>query len=281
MISNDSEFRVMNDLFADVAEAFGRKAQVYDAFGENHPNLGRMRQKVRDQLCRLVLPGSRLLELNAGTGNDALYLVQKGYFVHATDVSAGMVAAIQQKIASHSIQEQLTVQQLSFTQLNQLDIPPVDLIFSDMGGLNCIPDLPQVAQQLPRLLRPGGYVVWVIMPNVCLWELAAIFVADFQTAFRRLRKGGVLAKVEGQTFQTYYFSPTQVIHNFGNAFRFVSIQGLSVFTPTADRKQFAHRFPRLYRALVWLDDRLADRSPFYRLGDFFILTMQYQNGLSS
>lgn len=265
----------MNDSFIDVAEAFRRKAQVYDAFGENHPNLARMRQKVRDQVCRLLSPGGRLLELNAGTGNDALYFVQKGYFVHATDVSAGMIAVIHQKIITHSVHQQLTAQQLSFTQLDQLALPPVDMIFSDMGGLNCIPDLRLVTQQLPRLLRPGGHVIWVIMPNICLWELLALFVGDFQTAFRRWQKGGALANVEGQTFLTYYFSPAEVIRSFNSSFQLVSVQGLSVFTPTADRKQFAHRFPRLYRVLVGLDDQLADYFPFHRLGDFFVLTMRY------
>ena len=82
----------MNADFEDVAEAFSRKAAVYDAFGEDHENLTRMRRKVRDHISALLPVGSYLLELNAGTGLDATAMVQRGYRVHATDISPGMVA---------------------------------------------------------------------------------------------------------------------------------------------------------------------------------------------
>jgi hypothetical protein len=66
-----------------------------------------------------------------------------------------------------------------------------------------------------------------------------------------------------------------VISWFGGDYDFLALEGLSVITPTAESKNFAKRFPRLYRALSWLDDRLSTRPPWWGWGDFFILSLRY------
>jgi hypothetical protein len=48
-----------------------------------------------------------------------------------------------------------------------------------------------------------------------------------------------------------------------------------VLTPPADNKTFAVRFPRLYRLLAALDDRISRWPVLRQCGDFFILTIQY------
>ena len=81
-----------------IAEAFSRIAEKYDQLMENNPHLSRLRQKVYDHLERHVPPGSRILELNAGTGTDAAYLAGQGYSIHSTDISAGMLARLENKV---------------------------------------------------------------------------------------------------------------------------------------------------------------------------------------
>jgi ubiquinone/menaquinone biosynthesis C-methylase UbiE len=268
----------MNDPFTQVAEAFSRKSVVYDDFGVNHANLQRMRAKVRQHVLEYLHPGDRILELNAGTGGDALFFTRLGYPVHAIDLSPGMVAQIQAKAAENGCQDLLTVQLCSFTDLDQVACGPFHTIFSNMGGVNCISDLGRITQRLERLLIPGGFITWVVMPPVCLWELSQALRGRFRTAFRRLAPGGVLANVEGVQFQTYYFHPKKVRLAFGPHYHPVALQGLSVFTPPADHKEFSSRHPRLYRFLCALDNRLADLTPFNAWGDFYILTLRYQPG---
>lgn len=265
----------MTDHFTHVADAFSRKAAVYDAFGENHEQLTRMRQKVYDHISRHHTPGSSLLELNAGTGLDASQLVQRGFRIHTTDLSSGMVQKIEQRIAQQGLHNQLTAQQCSFTELDQVTTGPFDGVYSNFGGLNCIEDLTAVTRHLPRLLKPGSIVTWVIMPPICPWELALIF-KDVRVATRRLRPGGVIAHVEGVTFKTSYFTVNQVRRAFGPQFHQVQLEGLAVITPTADNKTFARRHPRLYDWLVQIDDWLACKRPFNHWGDFFILSMKFQ-----
>lgn len=261
------------DHYQNVAEAFSRKSEVYDAFGENHANMARMRQKFYEHIASVMPPGGRLLEINAGTGQDAVELVRRGFRIHATDFAPGMIAAIEEKIARHNLGDRLTVEQRSFTELDGMTTGPFDGVFSNSGGLNCIRDLGAVTRHLPGLLRPGGRVTAVIMPRICPWELAVI-PKDLRVGTRRLHRDGVMAHVEGVYFRTWYFPARTAARAFGPRFRRIKLEGLSVFTPTADNKTFAVNHPRLFSTLVRLDDTLSSVPPFNGWGDFYILTME-------
>lgn len=266
----------MNHKFDAIAEAFSRTAEKYDAFADDHPNQSRMRNKVYAHIQRYIPAGSRILELNAGTGTDAVELARRGYAIHATDIAPGMLKRLHDKVQKLNLSEQITYQQLSFTELDQVEGAPFDAVFSDLGGLNCIPDLSPVIAQLPKVLRPNGLITWVLMPPVCLWEMAEIFRGHPRLAFRRFSRNGTRAHLEGLYFTVYYFTPRKVRQWFGQDYDCLALEGLSVLTPTAESKNFAKRHTLLYQALSWLDDRLASRGPWHGWSDFFIITMRYQ-----
>jgi len=259
-----------------IAEAFSRTAEKYDSFAEDHPHLTRMRNKVYSHVMRYIPRGARILELNAGTGTDAVQLAQRGYLIHATDIAPGMLNRLQDKVNTLGLQDRVTMEARSFLSLDDIHGAPFDAVFSDLGGLNCIPDLTPVIRQLPHILEDGGVVTWVLMPHVCLWEMAEIFRGNVSLAFRRFSRGSVRANLEGLNFDVFYFSPRQAIQWFGNDFELLALEGLSVLTPTAESKNFAKAHPRLYRTLSWLDDKLSPYWPWYGWGDFYILTMRYK-----
>lgn len=261
---------------AVVAEAFSRTAERYDRFAEDHPHQSRMRAKVYAHLARHVPPGARILELAAGTGTDALELARRGYRVHATDIAPGMLARLRGKLERSHLRARVSVQECSFTELDRVVGAPYDAVFSDLGGLNCAPDLRAVIRRLPGVLRPGGIVTWVLMPPVCLWELALVFLGQPRVALRRLHPGGTRAHLEGLHFTVHYHAPRDVVAAFGPDHRLLEIEGLSVITPTAESKSLATRHPRLYRGLAWLDDRLAHVPPWRGWGDFFIVSLRYE-----
>ncbi len=267
----------MTGLSLDViSEAFSRTAEKYDAFAVDHPNQTRMRNRVYSHLTRLTPTGSHILELNCGTGTDAVELARRGYTVHATDIAPGMLNRLRSKVSGLGLHEQVTVEERSFLSL--LDIPgaPFDAVFSDLGGLNCIPDLSPVIRQLPAVLKPNGIVTWVLMSHVCLWEMAEIFRGHPRLAFRRFARRAVRSHLEGLHFDVYYFSPAQTVQWFAEEFELIALEGLSVITPTAESKNFATRHPRVYGALSWLDDLLAPRWPWNGWGDFYIVSFQYR-----
>jgi ubiquinone/menaquinone biosynthesis C-methylase UbiE len=265
----------MTNSFPTIAEAFSRTAAKYDAFAEDHPHLTRLREKVYSHVCRHVPLESRILELNAGTGIDAVALAQRGYRVHATDISPGMLERASEKVEQFGLGERVSVQQCSFTDLSQIEGPPFDAVLSNLGGLNCIPDLSPVIEQLPQVLRPGGIVSWALMPPVCLWEMAEVFRGNFRLAFRRLSRKGARSHLEGLHFNVYYFPPRRVMDWFGKDYIRLELEGLSVITPTAESKNLAKRYPRLYATLAQLDNILSTRPPWWGWGDFYILSMRY------
>jgi ubiquinone/menaquinone biosynthesis C-methylase UbiE len=267
--------------FATIAEAFSRTAEKYDRFGDDHPHLTRLRHKVYAHLARFLSPGARILELNAGTGVDAVHLAQQGFRVHATDIAPGMLQRLRDKVEHLGLDDRITTQECSFTRLDQVQGGPFDAVFSNLGGLNCIPDLGPVIEALPNVLRPGGLVTWVLMPPICLWELAMAFTGQVRFALRRLAPRGTQAHLEGLYFTIYYMTPRQALAAFGRAYQPLAVEGLSVITPTAESKNLARRHPRLYRALCWLDDRVSTRPPWWGWGDFFIVSLRYQPQPSS
>ncbi len=266
----------MQNKFETVAEAFSRTAEKYDSFADDHPNQTRMRNKVYAHVERFIPAGAHILELNCGTGTDAIELARRGYQIHATDIAPGMLERLQDKIHKFNLTKQITLQQCSFTELDQVQGAPFDAVFSDLGGLNCISDLSSVIKQLPKVLRPNGLITWVLMPPVCLWEMAEIFRGHPRLAFRRFARNGTRAHLEGLYFTVYYFTPKKVLGWFGDDYDCLAIEGLSVITPTAESKNFAKQYTSFYRTLSWLDDRLASRKPWRGWGDFYIITMRYQ-----
>jgi ubiquinone/menaquinone biosynthesis C-methylase UbiE len=263
--------------FDTIAEAFSRTAEKYDAFAEDHPHLTRLRKKVYEHISRLLPRDSRIVELNAGTGVDAVELARRGYFVHATDIAPGMLERARDKMKRSGLRDRITVQECSFTETVKIQGAPFDAVFSNLGGLNCIADLSPVIKQLSKILRPGGIVTWVLMPHICLWEMAEVFRGNFRVAFRRFSHLGVTTHLEGLHFDVYYFSPHQVIKWFGDDFDLLALEGLSVITPTAESKGFAKLYPRLYRNLSYLDDKLSPHWPWYGWGDFYILSLRYNS----
>lgn len=263
----------MVDLNA-VNAGFSRKAQVYDAYCEGHPVIRSARRVVRNEVELRLARGGSILELNAGTGSDAAYFADEGFLVHATDVADGMVNAIREKAARRP--ERLTVQQLSFTELEEVKGAPFDLAFSNFGGLNCIPDLHLVTRHLNSILKPGGYVVLVVMPPVCPWELAQILRGRFRVATRRFHRDGILANVEGAQVMTWYHSPKKVRQAFGAGFRLLHQHPLSLFCPPSYMDNFPVRFPRLTEFLLRLDNSLGWRFPFHNWGDFVMYSFRHE-----
>ena len=221
-----------------VNRAFSKQSLSYDAIDKENRVLQDMRHQVYDHVSTVIKTRSRILELNSGTGIDAAHFVSQGHTVHATDLSDGMIRQIESKIIQHQLIGQLTCQQLSYDQLDKLEGQKFDYIFSNFGGLNCIDDLSKVTKDLSKLLTSYGYVTFVIMPPIYLWELLGIFKGHSKQALRRLHKNGVIAHLEGEYFKTYYHSLSQIKSAFGSKFKLVKSEGLCALSPPPSRGDF-------------------------------------------
>ena len=259
-----------------IGVGFSRKAIAYDARLRTHPVDIWARGQIRRLVVDALRPGAAILEINAGTGADAAYLAALGFRVHATDIAAGMVAAIRQKIEATRSPESFTAEIRAYSQLAGVPGAPYDLVLSNFGGLNCTDSLGPVARGIAGVLRSGGLAVLVVMPPLCPWEHVQILRGHRATATRRWRRGGVLANIEGVGVRTWYHPAGRVAAAFGPDFRVREIRSLCLFAPALLLERFPLRHPRLTRLGMRLDERLGGLWPFRAMGDFCVITLEYR-----
>lgn len=258
-----------------VNAAFSKQSPIFDQIDEQNQLILWIRNRVQQEVMQHIPPAAHLLELNCGTGIDALFFASQGIRVKATDNAPGMISELKRKVDQKGLQDQVSVQRCSFNELEQLGSDTqYDYVFSNFGGLNCTKRLDKVLHDIDRLLKPGGRCTLVIMPRICLWEMGMVFKGYFRTAFRRLRPGGTNAKVEGLPFQCYYYSPSYITKHLGSSFRLIALKGLSVTVPPPFIEHFCERHPGLFRRLEKLENKLWDKAPFNRWGDHFMITME-------
>lgn len=257
---------------------FSAMAAEYDSLAEMHPIVVWMRQRIRALVEARLSSGTSILEINAGSGLDAAYFAAQGFRVHATDVAPGMLAALADKAASPDLEGRLTSEALPFERLAEAQGVPYDLVFSNLGGLNCTDDLEAVARALPEVLKPGGRIVWVVMPPVCSWEMAQALRGHISTARRRLSKRGTLANVAGERVRTWYHTPGGLAKALGPEFRVEAVRSFCLFAPPSYFGGFVRRHPRIVTMLMRLDDALGGVWPFNRAGDFYALVARYEPG---
>lgn len=255
--------------------AFDVAAPVYDREYEHLHGIQRLRSIISQMYLQYFSPGQSLLELNCGTGTDALFLARNGMTVFATDVSPGMIAEVRRKTAELHLESSVTSQVLSYLDLDSLGKKTFDGAYSNMGGINCTNDLPIVAKHLASLVKPGGYFIATVMPGFCLWETAA-FLSRFQirNAFRRRRAGGVTANLHGGKVQTFYHGPRKFEEAFAPYFERVDLMGLNILTPPPNSTNAYASMPRLIKILEKVDDSLA-RLPFFSsIGDHYLMVLR-------
>lgn len=198
--------------------AFDAIAAAYDDHF-THSKIGQLQRARVYQYLKLILAQQdihQVLEVNCGTGADALWLAQQGCQVLATDQSSGMVQVATAKVAAAGLTTKVACQAIDMLSLQeQRTTRSYDLIFSNFGGFNCLETkgLEQVLARFQSMLAPKGYLVLVVMPKFCLWEtLYFLYKRQFKTAFRRRSKTAVAAALDATTsVPTWYYNPKQII----------------------------------------------------------------------
>ncbi|MDN3583235.1 class I SAM-dependent methyltransferase [Mucilaginibacter flavus] len=258
----------------DASDAFSRQSVVFDEIYSTNTIINYKRGRVREHVMQYLKPGSKILELNSGTGEDAIYFAQQGHHVHATDVSTGMQGVLSQK--SEPYRDLISFETCSYTQLDQLkNQGPYDYIFSNFGGLNCTGELEKVLLSFDTLLKPGGKVAMVIIPPFCLWETLLIFKGKFKTATRRFFAGkGRTAHIEGSYFKCFYYKPSFIINTLHKSFNVLGVEGLCTIVPPSYIEGFAEKHPKAYSFLKAKEDRLKSSWPWKYMGDYFVISLQ-------
>lgn len=270
--------------------AFDSAAHSYDIdFTESE--VGKLqRSLVYDFLTQKVLNGAqlRVLELNCGTGADAIWMAEKGADVLATDLSGEMVAIGKRKWQTRKAEMALKTggQASGILQFSQMDLRSAleldeqfDLIFSNFGGLNCIsPDeMKNFFQQIPKLLRNKGQFVGVVMPRSCIWE-SLYYMAKFRfkEAFRRSRTGPIAAPLGNNTFQdTWYYNPRQIRNLVPSSNSKTEIRPIGFFLPPSYLDPFFQKRPKWLQRLNKWEQSIRHKASLASRADHFLIAVTF------
>lgn len=260
----------------DTQDAFDSVAVDYDGARGNNALIQEMRAEMWQWLDASFAPGSRLIDIGCGTGLDAIRMARLGHRVTATDWSAQMVQRTRDRAADERLQHRLQALALGAHELDRLaGDGSFDGAYSDLGPLNCVPDLAAVSRQCARLLTPGGTLVFSVIGRLCPWEIAH-YLRRRHWARARLRfaRDFVPVSMNRHTIWTRYYAPREFYRAFRREFSLSHFRALCLFAPPPYLGWVRERHPRWHRRL-WRWDRRAGGWPLLRgMGDHFLIVMR-------
>ncbi|HZQ08169.1 MAG TPA: class I SAM-dependent methyltransferase [Anaerolineae bacterium] len=260
---------------SDTARAFDSVAADYDGVSGNNALVQLMRAELWREVKERVPIGARLLDLGCGTGIDTEYFAQRGYFVTATDASPEMVSRTRQRIAHANLAERVEIENIGAQDLERLARNSFDAIYSDLGPLNCVPDLSIVAKQCHAHLKPKGLLIFSGIGRYCPWEMLFFSLhGDFKQATRRFSREMVPVNLNDGIVWTRYYSPREFFQFFENEFRLVTYRSLALFMLPPYLLRWYERGRALMKPLGWLDSQLGALPLLRDAGDHFLIVMQ-------
>jgi len=259
------------------AAAFDAVADEYDSRFTNSLIGRAQRESVWEEMDRRFHPGRRILEINCGTGVDALHLAARGIEVVACDASPEMVAVAGRRLGASTHRDRVDLRVLAIEEISRLEEEGgYDGVLSNFAGLNCVADLRSVARELAWLVRPGGTAILCLFGRFCLWEMLWYALqGDVKKAFRRLDGKGVVAAIapDHEVFVRYpsirslrqYFSPQ---------FRLVSWKGAGIAVPPSYLEYLAARHTRLFKSAARIDPLLGRCPGLRTLADHVVVVFE-------
>ena len=260
----------------DTRDAFDSVAADYDGPRGNNDLIQDMRGEMWRWLDTEFPPGSRLIDLGCGTGLDAVRMAQFGHFVTATDWSPQMVSRTRDRAEREQVTDRVQSIVVGAHELHRLDTAAeFDGAYSNLGPLNCVPNLAEVSRECARLLKPGGVLVFTVIGRICPWEIAH-YLRRWRWARVKVRfaRDVVPVGMNKHTIWTRYFGPREFYRYFEPDFSLEHFRGLCVFSPPPYLTWVRDRYPEGHAWLWRLDRRVASWPVIRGMGDHFLIVMK-------
>jgi SAM-dependent methyltransferase len=247
-------------------------AETYDqVFPETL--IGRVqRDAVWREIGRVFQPGQRILELNCGTGIDAVYLAGKSVRVLACDISQRMIALASSRAVAAGVSHLIDFRVLPTEEISQLAAEqPFDGVFSNFSGLNCVADHSAVARNLASVLRPGAYALFCMMGRLVPLEVAWFLVRGRLDKVTERWRG---SSRNHDSVAVHVPSVRAMAKAFAPEFRLKNWKGVGVAVPPSSLDYLARRIPRTINLLASVDRWVACVPGLRNLADCVLLQFQ-------
>ena len=263
------------ELRHDVGRAFDSQATEYDEVF-TRSTIGRaQRNAVWERAASLFARGSHILELNCGTGEDALFLARQGISVFGCDASEKMISVANRRRATEGSPLPVRFEVLPTEHIGDARIfGPFDGVLSNFSGLNCVADLGAIAQHLAAMVEPGGRLLVCLSSRVCLWEIAWFLVhGKGRRAFRRFN-GRTTASLGKIAVNVRYPTVRALRKLLSPSFILRSWSGIGITVPPSYLEHMARCYPKAVERLGKVDAAISDWPIFRALGDHTLLSFE-------
>lgn len=217
--------------------------------------IGRMwREAVQTELDNAFPPGSVVLELNCGTGIDAIHLASREVTLLACDISSRMIELARENAAAAGVGEKIDFRVLATEQLATLETATLfDGAFSNFSGLNCVQDLAAVRTSLSQRLKPGSRLLLCMLGRYGIWQrLWHLARGEWRRALRTPQSTQV-----GNSVVVQYPSRKSIIEVFSPDFILRRWKGIGIAVPPAYLERWYSRFPRVAQYLNRVDRQIG------------------------
>ncbi|MCO6175114.1 class I SAM-dependent methyltransferase [Flavobacterium sp. NRK F10] len=213
-----------------------------------------------------------ILEINCGTGEDAIWLARQHHTVCATDISEKMIEVAKEK-GSHP--------GLSFIQAdiravsNHFNAKDFDLVFSNFGGLNCLsPDeMDRFLKTTDTVLSANGKLILTLMPEGTLWEkLYFLLKGQFSKISRR--KTAAVATLGEEKVITYYYNPKEIVNLSKDKFNTIEVKPIGFFIPPSYLEPFLKNKKLFFKVLTRLDSLFKNLSFLAKYSDHYLIVLE-------
>src|SRR5437667_3055221 len=258
---------------------------AYDEFATRYDGLlteNRINAYMRREMTRTLLstfePGSRLVELGCGTGDEAIALARSGCTVIALDPSAHMV-----KIASNKVHEARLENAIKFQvstaahaagRLAEAGIAKrFDGAYASFS-LSYEPDLRDVSSGLATLVVAGGKFVMAHMNRLCAVELiAAVLSGHPHIAGRRIGDRTV-HKVGDFMTPIFPRSTSEILRAFHPHFTLETVRALPAILPPHYANRVLMACPLALELLREVDPFVGSLPVIRQMGDQNVLRLR-------
>jgi 2-polyprenyl-3-methyl-5-hydroxy-6-metoxy-1,4-benzoquinol methylase len=260
----------------ETRDAFDSVAADYDGPRGNNALIQDMRSEMWRTLDVTFAPGSRLIDLGCGTGLDAVRMARVGHHVTATDWSQRMVERTRERAEREQLANRVQTIAVGAHELSRVDgQAQFDGAYSNLGALNCVPDLAEMAAQCARLVTPRAALVFSVIGRICPWEIGYYALKRNWGRLRvRFATAMVPVGMNKRVVWTRYYTPREFYGAFERQFILEHWRGLCVFAPPPYMTEMKERHFRLYERLWRLDRRAAGWPVLRNMGDHFVIVMR-------
>jgi 2-polyprenyl-3-methyl-5-hydroxy-6-metoxy-1,4-benzoquinol methylase len=270
--SADNRLRQLHE----TRDAFDSVAADYDGPRGNNALVQDMRSEMWRLLDATFAPGSRLIDIGCGTGLDAVRMARVGHHVTATDWSQRMVDRTRERAEREQLADHVQTVTVGAHELSRLvGQGEFDGAYSNLGALNCVPNLAEMATECARLLKPEGALVFSVIGRICPWEIGYYALhRNWQRLRVRFATAMVPVGMNKRVVWTRYYTPREFYGAFQRQFTLAHWRGLCLFAPPPYLTGMRERHHRWYERLWQLDRRTAGWPLLRSMGDHFVVVMR-------